>query len=103
MDHQTMGGMRIRPTWFVAAGLAVLALVAMGVPLVSLLYVGILLLCPLLMAGMHGGHGQAHGHEHPHSRMAASTSSWASASCITSENGNGPWVRRGASFGSKAV
>ena len=64
MDHQTMGGMKIRPTWFVAAGLAVLA-VAMGVPLVSLLYVGILLLCPLLMAGMHGGHGQAHDHEHP--------------------------------------
>ena len=65
MDHQTMGGMKIRPTWFVAAGLAVLALVAMGVPLVSLLYVGILLLCPLLMAGMHGGHRQAHDHEHP--------------------------------------
>lgn len=62
MDHQTTGGMKIRPAWFVAAGLAVLALVAVGVPLASLLYVGILLLCPLLMAGMHGGHGQAHGH-----------------------------------------
>jgi Na+/glutamate symporter len=66
MDHKTMGGTRIRPGWIVAAGLAVLALVAFGVPLVSLLYVGILLLCPLLMVGMHGGHGQAHGHEaHP--------------------------------------
>jgi len=65
MDHQTTGrdGMKLRPTWFVVAGLAVLALVAFGVPLVSLLYVGILLLCPLLMAGMHGGHGPAHGHE----------------------------------------
>jgi hypothetical protein len=69
MDHQTMGKSRIRPAWIVAAGLAVLALLAIGVPLVSLLYVGILLLCPLLMAGMHGGHGghgghgQAHGHD----------------------------------------
>jgi hypothetical protein len=60
MDHQTMGGTRIRPAWVVAAGLAVLVLVAFGIPLVSLLYVGILLLCPLMMAGMHGGHGQGH-------------------------------------------
>jgi hypothetical protein len=66
MDRQTMGRTRIRPAWIVAAGFAVLALVAAGVPLASLLYVGILLLCPLLMAGMHGGHGQAHGHTaHP--------------------------------------
>lgn len=63
MDRQTIGKTKIRPAWLVAAGLAVLALVALGVPLVSLLYVGILLLCPLLMAGMHGGHGQDHGHE----------------------------------------
>ena len=66
MDHQTMGGTKIRPAWIVAAGLAVVALVSVGLPLVSLLYVGILLLCSLLMAGMHGGHGEAHGHEaHP--------------------------------------
>lgn len=63
MDHRTMGGTRIRPAWVAAAGLAVLVLVAFGIPLVSLLYVGILLLCPLLMAGMHGGHGQGQGHE----------------------------------------
>jgi len=63
MDHQTKARTKIKPAWLVAAGLAVLALVALGVPLVSLLYVGILLLCPLLMAGMHGGHGQAHDHE----------------------------------------
>lgn len=63
MDHQRMGGIRIRPAWIVAAGLAVLALVAAGVPLGTLLFVGVLLLCPLLMAGMHAGHGQAHGHE----------------------------------------
>lgn len=59
MDHQTMGGMKIRPAWVVAAGLAVVALVALGVPLVGLLYVGVLLLCPLLMMSMHGG---GHGH-----------------------------------------
>ena len=78
MDHQTMGGTRIRPAWIVAAGLAVLVLVAFGVPLVSLLYVGILLLCPLLMAGMHGGHGRAHGHEaHSQDRdRAESSDTW---------------------------
>lgn len=63
MDHQAVGRTRIRPAWIVAAGLVVLALVALGVPLVSLLYVGVLLLCPLLMAGMHGGHGQGHDHD----------------------------------------
>ena len=63
MDHPTMGRSRIRPGWLVVAGLGVLPLVAAGVPLVSLLYVGVLLLCPLLMAGMHGGHGRAPGHE----------------------------------------
>lgn len=68
MDHQTIGGTRIRPAWIVAAGLVVLALVALGIPLVSLLYVGVLLLCPLLMIGMHGGHGQNHDHESHHGR-----------------------------------
>src|SRR3990172_2560895 len=63
MDHQRMGGTRIGPAWIVAAGLAVLAFVALGVPLASLLYVGVLLLCPLLMAGMHGGHRHAQGHD----------------------------------------
>ncbi|MBI3647585.1 MAG: hypothetical protein HY240_02330 [Actinobacteria bacterium] len=52
--------MKIRPTWVVAAGSAVVALVALGVPLVGLLYVGVLLLCPLLMMSMHGG-GDGHG------------------------------------------
>ena len=60
MDHRTMGGTKVRPAWIIAAGLVVVALVALGVPLVSLFYVGVLLLCPLLMAGMHGGHGQGH-------------------------------------------
>ncbi len=59
---QRGGGAKIGPGWFVAAGLAVLGLVAVGVPLVSLLYVGILLLCPLMMAGMHRGHGPEHTH-----------------------------------------
>lgn len=52
----------IRPGWLAVAGFAVLALLAAGVPLASLLYVGVLLLCPLLMAGMHRGHGSAYRH-----------------------------------------
>jgi Protein of unknown function (DUF2933) len=44
----------------VTAGLAVVVLLAFEVPLGSLLSVGVLLLCPLMMARMHGGHGNAH-------------------------------------------
>ena len=65
MDDRKKGRMQIRPGWIAAAGLGVLTLVAAGIPLVSLLYVGILLLCPLLMAGMHGRHPQAGGHKDP--------------------------------------
>lgn len=63
MDHGGMSRAKIKPVWLVASGLAVLALVSAGVPLGSLLFVGILLLCPLLMAGMHGGHGHGGGHD----------------------------------------
>ena len=62
MDHPTTGRSRIRPGWLVVAGVGLLALVAAGIPLGSLLYIGVLLLCPLLMAGMHGGHHRAQGH-----------------------------------------
>ena len=62
MNHQPIGGMKVRPAWVVAAGSAVVALVALGVSLVGLLYVGILLLCPLLMMSRHGsGHGDHEG------------------------------------------
>lgn len=62
MDHQRVSRTMVRPAWLVAGGLAAIALIAVGVPLASLLYVGILLLCPLVMLGMHRGHGQRHGH-----------------------------------------
>lgn len=62
MDRRTVGGTKIRPAWFVIAAMAVLALIAAGVRLASLLSFGILLLCPLLMLGMHRGHGREHGH-----------------------------------------
>lgn len=67
MDPTKIGRFKIRPSWVVAAGLAVLALVAAGIPLGSLLSLGVLLLCPLLMWSMHGsGHGQGHGSSNAH-------------------------------------
>ena len=57
MELRTPGRFRINPTWIVIGIVGVLTLLALGVPLGSLLFVGVLLLCPLLMAGMHGGHG----------------------------------------------
>lgn len=51
-----------RVGWIVVGVLGVLVLVAIGVPLASLLYVGVLLLCPLMMATMHGGHGHTEVH-----------------------------------------
>ena len=52
--HKVLGN--VKPAWVVVAGLGLLALLAAGIPLASLLSVGVLLVCPLLMAGMHGGH-----------------------------------------------
>ena len=43
------------------AALAVVAL-AVGVPVSMLLFFGLVLLCPLMMLGMHGMHGSQHGH-----------------------------------------
>ncbi len=43
------------------------AAVLFGVPLGTLLVVGVALLCPLMMLGMHG-----HGGEHQHGRPAGS-------------------------------
>ncbi len=58
MDHDgARRGLRIRPAWLVIGGVGVAAAIALGVPLASLLYVGVLLICPLLMMKMHGaGH-----------------------------------------------
>jgi len=47
-----------------AAVIAVVAVVGFGVPLGTLLIIGLVLCCPLMMLGMHGG-GHAHGGESP--------------------------------------
>jgi hypothetical protein len=41
----------------VGAPIALVALVSAGIPLASLLPFAIVLACPLMMMGMHGGHG----------------------------------------------
>ena len=62
-------GVRIRPSWMWTAGLLLAALVALGVPLTGLLYVALLLACPLMMLLMHGGgHGPAQDHAHGEGR-----------------------------------
>lgn len=45
-------------------GVATLALIALalGVPARTLLFFGVLLICPLMMVGMHGAHGRHRGH-----------------------------------------
>jgi hypothetical protein len=48
---------RIRPSWIVLGALGILGLIVLGIPLATLLYIGVLLLCPLMMVGMHAGHG----------------------------------------------
>jgi hypothetical protein len=67
MTDEPRGRLRIRPSWIVLGGLGVVGLVLVGFPLGSLLYGGILLLCPLMMAGMHGGHGKHGGDASPSS------------------------------------
>jgi hypothetical protein len=47
-----------------AVVIAVIAVVGFGVPLGTLLIIGLVLCCPLMMLGMHGG-GHAHGGESP--------------------------------------
>lgn len=64
-----------RPPLAVLAAVAV-AIVAVGlfkVPLGTVLLLGLLLLCPLMMAGMHGGghsHGQSGGSHDDHTGAA---------------------------------
>lgn len=51
--------MRHQPRGLYAIALAILAvgLIALGVPVSTLLLVALLLTCPLMMMFMHGGHG----------------------------------------------
>jgi Na+/glutamate symporter len=61
MNYETQGWRRFGPGLAVAVVAAVLAVGLFGVPLGSVLFVGLLLLCPLMMMGMHGGHGAPRG------------------------------------------
>lgn len=51
---------RFAPIAIAGAAAVLIALVLLRVPLVSILFLGVLLLCPLMMRGMHGS---GHGHE----------------------------------------
>ena len=57
------GGIRLRPSWLWAAGLSLVTLLVLGVPLATLAYLAILLVCPLSMLFMHG---TGHGHQGEH-------------------------------------
>lgn len=64
MDHRTSTRRGSRLEMVVLIGLAVAALVVLGiVPLRTVLTLGVFLICPLMMLGMHGGrgHGGMHG------------------------------------------
>lgn len=49
-------GTRARTVLMVVAALLALAVVLLGTPLEGILVLGLLLICPLIMVGMHGGH-----------------------------------------------
>lgn len=52
---------KLRTTVVVATVLAVLAVMLFRVPLAMVFTIGVLLICPLLMVGMHGAHSGGHG------------------------------------------
>lgn len=62
MNHGTAQTNRL-PLIAVALGVALLAVTVFNVPLGTLLLLGVLLLCPLLLTGMHGG-GHDQGGQH---------------------------------------
>lgn len=60
--------MKLHHLLMIGAGLALVVLTvtgAVGGPLGTLLLVGLLLLCPLMMLGMHGGASHDQSGEHP--------------------------------------
>ena len=75
MDRMEGRRTKLRTVVLVAVGLAVLAVMLFRVPLATVFSLGLLLICPLLMVGMHGRHhgGQASssdgGRAHPHDRV----------------------------------
>ena len=66
MDHRTGPGRTSRLEMIVLAGLGAAALVVLGiVPLRTVLSLGVFLICPLIMLGMHRVHGHSGMHGGP--------------------------------------
>lgn len=55
MDRIDAKRTRFGPVLVILTGLVVLAVMLFQVPLATVFTLGLLLVCPLLMAGMHGG------------------------------------------------
>ena len=58
------------PYYAIAAAILIVGLAAFGVPVSNLLFLGVILVCPLMMLfmmrGMHGGDSHEHGAQQPH-------------------------------------
>ncbi len=71
MNHETHRWRMFGPGLAAAVVAAALAVGLFGIPLGSVLFVGLVLMCPLMMMGMHGGHGASarpdavHDHRQP--------------------------------------
>lgn len=89
MSRETERLRRFTPALVVAAAVAVVAVGVFGVPLGSLLLVGLFLLCPLMMMGMMMGmHGHGSGDEQgPHNHGATDSGTSAQGS----ENHGAEW------------
>ena len=55
MDRIDAKRTRLAPVLVIVAGLVVLAVMLFRVPIATVFTLGLLLVCPLLMVGMHGG------------------------------------------------
>lgn len=104
MDHPTDGpGWRIQPRWLVLAAIATLGAIAAGIPLGRLVYLGVLLLCPLAMFLMHGRHGpsgNADGYRHATHGTAPPEAAPGAPTAASSPDGDGRRSGHSSSEGS---
>ena len=61
MDANDVKRSGVQSRVLIATVLVMLAVPLFRVPLATVFTLGVLLICPLLMVGMHGGHGGGHG------------------------------------------
>ena len=74
MSQRPEGTFRLPVGVLAAIGAAAVAVGLFRVPLGTVLFLGLLLLCPLMMAGMHGGghsHGQGGGSHEDHTHAGS--------------------------------